>query len=187
MLLYKVSVKTFVKHRHISCSKERKPRDNIVLTFVWDVTKTRNVGSKNKHGEREIEKIGTKQRIGNEVAVTIFHFPVSHSLSPLPVPRDIRFGWVGRYCEDKTSLFAYDLWPMIRLGIVHNDRVCSDVRHHRAPISLRVRFRLTSTTFLPHFLIFQHNSTKETVANNAGDDKYAIDCCYNNVSWNRHD
>ena len=171
MLLYKVSVKTFVKHRHISCSKERKPRDNIVLTFVWDVTKTRNVGSKNKHGEREIEKIGTKQRIGNEVTVPIFHFPVSHSLSPLPVPRDIRFGWVGRYCEDKTSLFAYDLWPMIRLGIVHNDRVCSDVRHHRAPVSLRVRFRLTSTTFLPHFLIFQHNSTKETVANNAGDDK----------------
>ena len=87
MLLYKVSVKTFVKHRHISRSKERKPRDNVVLTFVWDVTKTRNVGSKNKHGEREIEKIGTKQRIGNEVTVPIFHFPVSHSLSPLPAPR----------------------------------------------------------------------------------------------------
>ena len=67
--------------------QERKPRDNIVLTFVWDVTKTRNVGSKNKHGEREIEKIRTKQRIGNEVTVPIFHFPVSHSLSPLPVPR----------------------------------------------------------------------------------------------------
>ena len=87
VLLYKASVKTFVKHRPISCSKERKPRDKILLTSVWDVTKTRNVGSKNKHWEREIEKIGTKQRIGNEVTVRIFHFPVSHSLSPLPVPR----------------------------------------------------------------------------------------------------
>ena len=70
----------FVKHQHISCSKERKPRDNIVLTFVWDVTKTRNLGSKNKHGEREIEKMGAKQRIENEVIVPIFHFPVSRSV-----------------------------------------------------------------------------------------------------------
>lgn len=109
-----------------------------------------------------------------------FSFPAPRS--PFSVPREIPFGCFGRYCEDKTSLFSYDLWLMLRLGIVQNDRVCSNVRHHRAPILLRVRFRLTSTTFLPHFLIFQHNSTKETVSNNAGEDKYGIDCCYNSVN-----
>lgn len=122
--------------------------------------------------------MGTKQRSGNQVTVPFFIFPF-----PVLFPRSsIPFGCFGRYCEDKTSLFSYDLWLMLRLGIVQNDRVCSNVRHHRAPILLRVRFRLTSTTFLPHFLIFQHNSTKETVSNNAGEDKYGIDCCYNSVN-----
>lgn len=188
MLLYKASVKTFVKHRPISCSKERKPSDKILLTSVWDVTKTRNGDRRTSTGNGKLKKWeqGRELEIKSLLPFFIFPFPILFPRSQFPVPRDIRFGEVGRYCEDKTSLFSYDLWPMLRLGIVHNDRVFSDVRHHHAPISLRVRFRLTSTTFLPHFLIFHHNSTKETVANNAGDDKYAIDCCYNNVSWNRH-
>lgn len=149
MLLYKVSVKTFVKHRPISCSKERKPRDKILLTSVWDVTKTKNGDRRTSTGNGKLKKWeqGRELEIKSLFPFFIFPFPILFPRSPFPVPRDIAFGWVGRYCEDKTSLFSYDLWPMLRLGIVHNDRVCSDVRHHRAPISLRVRFRLTSTTF----------------------------------------
>lgn len=75
-----------------SCSKERKPSDKILLTSVWDVTKTRNVGSKNKHGEREIEKIGKKQSRGELKMKSLFPcftfpFPVLFPRSQFPVPR----------------------------------------------------------------------------------------------------
>ena len=109
-LLYKASVKTFVKHRPISCSKERKPRNEILLTSVWDVTKTRNGDRRTSTENGKLKKWeqGRELEIKSLFPFFIFPFPILFPRSPFPVPRDIAFGWVGRYCEDKTSLFSYD-------------------------------------------------------------------------------
>ena len=40
----------------------------------------RGTGVEEQAREREIEKMGAKQRIENEVIVPIFHFPVSRSV-----------------------------------------------------------------------------------------------------------
>ena len=190
-LLYKASVKTFVKHRPISCSKERKPRNKILLTSVWDVTKTRNGDRRTSTGNGKLKKWeqGRELEIKSLFPFFIFPFPILFPSSPFPVPRS---PWYPLRLN-QSILWGQNLVVLLRFMAHASPGYCAQ-RHsmQRCTTSSRryiigsLRFRLTSTTFLPHFLIFHHNSTKETVANNAGDDKYAIDCCYNNVSWNRH-
>ena len=88
-LLYKASVKTFVKHRPISCSKERKPRNEILLTSVWDVTKTRNGDRRTSTENGKLKKWeqGRELEIKSLFPFFIFPFPILFPRSPFPVPR----------------------------------------------------------------------------------------------------
>lgn len=86
-LLYKASVKTFVKHRPISCSKERKPRNKILLTSVWDVTKTRNGDRRTSTGNGKLKKWEQGRELEIRSLFPFFIFPFPNSLSQLPVPR----------------------------------------------------------------------------------------------------